>query len=112
MLFRSSIEDFAAGDVLQLSGVTGATASVEKLTIAAAGDILNFINSAIKQSTAINKAVYFVMGSDSYVVIDRGAPATDETFTNGSDSIVKLTGVNLDTAGFSFNSDNGTLALV
>lgn len=103
----SSIEDFSAGDVLQLSGVTG---SLKALSISAAGDILNFVNAAIKEATVATDAVYFVYGSDSYVVVDRGA--NTDTFTNGQDAIIKLVGVNLDTQGFSFNSTQGTIELV
>ena len=105
----SSIEDFSAGDVLQLQ-LGGVTGSLKALSISAAGDILNFVNAAIKEATAATDAVYFVYGSDSYVVVDRGT--STDTFTNGEDAIIKLTGVNLDTQAFSFNSTQGTIELV
>ena len=105
----STITDFATGDVLQLSGIT----SFAKLATVVQGttEVSAFANAAVKQAVDAVTAVYFVVGNDSYVVVDKGlTPAADETFKNGEDLIIKLTGVNLDNS--SFNSTSGTVELV
>ena len=112
----SEILDFQAGDVLQLQySNAGAAADVASLTKLAA--VLNentavfsdFVNAAIKEAAA-GAATWFNYKGDAYVVVDSHTNSAGDTFINGEDLIVKLTGINGD--NLSFNSDYGTAALI
>jgi len=112
----SEILDFKAGDVLQLQySNAGAAADVASLTKLAA--VLNentavfsdFVNAAIKEAAA-GAATWFNYKGDAYVVVDSHTNSAGDTFINGEDLIVKLTGINGD--NLSFNSDYGTAALI
>lgn len=122
----STIEDFQAGDVLQLlwnagsgSNATGADAVVNsfaKLTAtldAGTSVFTDYVSAAMEQMAATTTgtggdAVWFKIGNDSYVVIDNGVETTG-AFVNGEDLIVKLTGLDLTSA--SFNTTYGTVTL-
>ncbi|MBV7537201.1 hypothetical protein KW842_15645, partial [Duganella sp. sic0402] len=121
----SEITDFKAGDILQLRAFnTAATAVVDvagfgKLTATlneATATFSNFVDAAIKQAaqvatdagTDINAAVWFSFKGDTYVVVDNGTHTA--AFDNGTDSIVKLTGINGDS--LSWNATFATAALV
>jgi hypothetical protein len=112
----SEILDFKAGDVLQLQAFSGAAAadvsSLGKLAATlneSTAVFSDFVNAAIKQADA-GAAVWFNYKGDAYVVIDSDVNSVGDTFANGADLIVKLTGINGD--NLSFNSDFGTAALV
>ncbi len=111
----SSITDFQAGDVLQISGLSG-TNQFGKLTATlneSTAEFSNFVNAAILQA-GVNEAVWFQFNGNAYVVIDQAggtAPLGNGTsFENGIDSIIELVGVDL--ANASFNSVSHTVALV
>ncbi|VXC58190.1 DUF4214 domain-containing protein [Massilia sp. 9I] len=110
----SEITDFSAGDLLQLQAFNGTdTADVSvfgKLTATlneTTATFSNFVDAAIKQAGA-GEAVWFNYKGDLYVVVD--SDGSTDTFENGTDLIVKLTGVNGD--NLTFNSDFGTAGLV
>ncbi|WP_162251403.1 DUF4214 domain-containing protein [Massilia sp. Root418] len=114
----SEILDFKAGDLLQLQAYNNGTAaaadvsSLGKLTATlneSTAVFSDFVNAAIKQADA-GAAVWFNYKGDAYVVVDSDLNSTSDTFANGTDLIVKLTGINGD--NLSFNSDFGTAALV
>lgn len=129
----STIKDFQAGDVLQLQwfngDLAGAAAATQDVTsFAKLAANLNdstavfsdFVNAAMGQINAndgvtpgatadsAGGAVYFNFKGDAYVVVDSGA-ATDGTFANTEDLVIKLVGVNGD--NLSFNSTFATVAL-
>ena len=69
----------------------------------------DFVNAAIKEAGA-GAAVYFNYKGDAYVVIDSHTNSAGDTFINGEDLVVKLTGINGD--NLSWNSEFATVALV
>jgi S-layer protein len=107
----SSIVDFKLGDLLQLNETAGTavkafgalTATLNETTSVFA----NFVDAAIAQAAA-GEAVVFNFKGNAYVVIDQGDNSA--TFTNGTDSVVELVGV--DAANLSYNATYGTIALV
>jgi hypothetical protein len=114
----TDILDFQAGDLLQLqyySGAGTATADVTGFTKLAAtlnentAVFSDFVNAAIKEA-AVGAAVYFNYKGDAYVVIDSNVNSAADTFINGEDLVVKLTGINGD--NLSWNSDFATVALI
>ena len=125
----STIEDFQAGDVLQLlwnaASGSGASTTVQadavvnsfvKLTAtldAGTSVFTDYVSAAMQQMAATTAgtggdAVWFKIGNDSYVVVDNGVETTG-AFVNGEDLIIKLTGVDLTSA--SFNTTYGTVTL-
>jgi hypothetical protein len=115
----STITDFAAGDLLQLGFFDGTAAATvtefAKLTATlnpSTAVFSDYVNAAMAQASASGaegQAVWFMIGTNSYVVVDSG-DLSDGTFTNGEDLIIQLAGVNLNNA--SFNDTFGTIALV
>ena len=127
----ATITDFSAGDLLQFSywqnidsGSNGgpietfaSSFSNEKIALGATAVFQDYANAAIKAIKAIDGEVtWFQFGGDTYVVADRpeaidATPAVAETFINGQDFIVKLTGL-IDLNNASFNAEFGTIGLV
>jgi Ca2+-binding RTX toxin-like protein len=122
----SKIQDFSAGDKIQLSyWDTDASASSPPSTTAvdsfaklqasldeSTATFTNFVNAAFQEMTSAGDAVWFMFGGDSYVVIDSnvdaGAGYTAQTgFTDGEDLIVRVEDVDL--TGVSFNDTYGTI---
>ncbi len=103
----STVEDFTAGDLLQMTGaVAFKSAKVDLGNTAVFQDLAN----AAVASLGINEAGWFQFEGNTYVVMDAGANSTS-TFINGEDFIVKLTGT-LDLSNASFNNTSDTIALV
>lgn len=133
----SIINDFTAGDVLQLGwwditgSATAAASSFNKLVTDLNEETANFdsfMSAAMGQIKAANeadvgvgfggtsgtddalgKAVYFNFGGHAYVVVDSGVSTTG-AFTGTEDLVIRLAGVNSD--NLSFNSDYGSVALI
>ena len=106
----TSITDFQAGDLLELTGATSFGKLTANLNAGTAG-FTDYVNAAMQQAeltgSGAHDAVWFSFSGNSYVVLEQGGPAG---FTNGVDSIVQLTGVaSLDTA--SFNNTFDTVSL-
>lgn len=123
----STIEDFQAGDVLQLlwntdgssgndvgaDAVVNSFAKLSATLDAGTAQFSNYVTAAMEQMDATTSgtggdAVWFKFGSDSYVVVDNGIETTG-SFTNGEDLVIKLTGVDLTSA--SYNATYGTIGL-
>lgn len=115
----STIEDFSAGDLLQLAyhdGAAKVVTSFAKLGAALdAGTAVfsDYVNAAMVQAAATTAgtagdAVWFSFGGSSYVVVDSGTETTG-VFTGNEDLIIKLAGVDLTNA--SWNADFGTVSL-
>lgn len=103
----STVEDFQAGDLLQMSGAVAFKSA--KVDLGATAVFQDLANAAVA-SLGINEAGWFQVGGDTYVVMDAGANSTT-TFTNGEDLVVKLTGL-VDLSNASFNNTHDTIALV
>lgn len=97
----STIQGFAAGDKLNITGVT---AVVNAETIQ--GDTLDAaVTSAMTKTDSATTAVSFTWGNDTYVVMDTTIPANN-TFETG-DFLVKLAGV----TGVEFEVNSGNLVI-
>lgn len=109
----STITDFGVGnDMLLLLDSTGAAVKV-----------FNALQADLDESTAVfsdyaekaineakeKEAVYFNFNGDAYIVLANKGDNVD-LFTDGTDSIIKLTGI--DGNDLSFNADHGTVALI
>lgn len=112
----TTIEDFQAGDLLQLVlDASGPTVAAKFAKLEA--NVLGAVNSDSYISAVMDQlktqgggAVWFKHGSDTYIVADVGANSDGATFVGNEDLIIKLAGV--DGANLSFNSDYGTIALI
>lgn len=102
----ATITDFAAGDVLQITGA-GSFASAA-VVLGDTAVFQDYANAAINALGA-NDAGWFQFQGNTYVIADIGANET--AFNNGQDFIVKLTGL-VDLSQASFNATTGTIALV
>jgi hypothetical protein len=92
----TSVTDFAFGagnDKIDFSGAAAVTfealTSANATAIAADASLGDALTQAMSQLDA-DQATAFVYGGDAYVVFN---DATDNTFDNGADAVVKLTGV-------------------
>lgn len=112
----TTIEDFQAGDLLQLvlnAGVPTVATKFTKLEANVLGAVNSdsYIAAVMDQlKTQSGGAVWFKHGSDTYIVADVGANSDGATFVGNEDLIIKLTGI--DGANLSFNSTYGTVALI
>ena len=111
----SSIQDFKAGDVLELNVVAGTNVTAfNKLTAVLNENtsvFSNFVDAAIQQATA-GQAVWFQFKGNAYVVVDNveTGGASADVFQNGQDAVIELVGIDLNNA--SFNSTYATVALI
>jgi len=125
----SYIEDFQAGDKIQLTyfdtdtdgAGTDATSPVAIDTFTKLAATLDeststfgeFVDTAFTEMTTEGDAVWFKYNGDSYIVVDSNISsnsyAAQTAFNNGEDLIVKVTGVDLTDA--SFNTDSGTIEI-
>ena len=109
----ATITDLSAGDKIQFSeGAQNFAAS--KVVLANTAVFQDFANAAIA-ATNDGEVSWFQFGGDTYIIenvaIGQNSPDNEVTFTNGSDIIVKITGlVDLSTASFSASAD--TLLIV
>ena len=115
----TSIQDFQAGDVLELNVIGGGNVTAfNKLTAVLNENtsvFSNFVDAAIAQANA-GQAVWFQFKGNAYVVVDNvlSSGVVDATggavFENGQDAVIELVGIDL--ANASYNSAHGTIALI
>ena len=125
----SYIQDFQAGDKIQLSyfntntNGSGADAiapiAIDTLTKLAAtldegtASFTNFVTAAFQEMTDDGEAIWFSFGGDSYIVVDNNVASAyvkqDTGFVSGEDLIVRVE--NVDLTGMSFNSTYGTIEI-
>ena len=107
----TSIQEFQAGDVLELNVIGGGNVTAfAKLTAVLNEDtsvFSNFADAAIAQA-AVGEAVWFQFKGNAYVVVDNTTNSV--VFENNVDAVIQLVGVDL--ANASYNSTHGTIALV
>lgn len=101
----ATVTDFTAGDVLELAGTVSFAAS--KVVLGGTAVFQDYAN-AIAAGTVAGAASWFQFGGDTYVIQDNNASVA--SFTNGSDFVVKLTGL-VDLSNASFNNDFDSIAL-
>lgn len=102
----ATITDFAAGDLLKVTGVSAFKSA--KVTLGDTAVFQDYANAAIN-TLLTTEAGWFQFGGNTYVVADIGAETT--TFTNAQDFVIKLTGL-VDLSNASFNNTSDTIALV
>lgn len=101
----ATITDFAAGDLIQFTGSDSFQSA--GVTLGATAVFQDYANAAMN-AIGDDDVAWFQFGGDTYIVMDEGGDST--TFVNGTDLVVKITGlVDLSTA--SFNADDGTIGL-
>jgi S-layer protein len=103
--------DFAAGDLLDIDGAVSFAPA--KVVLGATAVFQDYANAAIN-TINVNGAGWFQFGGDTYVVADfeTSVPlASQSTFVNGEDFIVKLTGL-IDLSQASFNNQFDYISLV
>ncbi|MDD2978293.1 hypothetical protein [Aquabacterium sp.] len=111
----TSIQDFQAGDVLELNVIgAGNVTAFNKLTAVLNENtsvFSNFVDAAIQQATA-GQSVWFQFKGNAYVVVDNveTGGASADVFQNGQDAVIELVGIDLNNA--SFNSTHATVALI
>lgn len=107
----ATITDFAAGDLLQLTGVTSFRSA--KISLGDTAVFQDYANAAVNASdVGTGGAAWFTFGGNTYVVADMGGTdSTTQGFMDTQDFIVKLTGT-IDLSTASFNSTYGTIGLV
>jgi S-layer protein len=89
----SSITNFTSGiDKIGWNGTGTPTFNTTKVDVSGAATLADALDLAAASTTAATNGVvrYFNWGSDSYVVADQSNAGT---FTNSSDSVIKLVGV-------------------
>jgi len=110
----ATITDLAAGDKIKFSeGAANFAAS--KVVLANTAVFQDYANAAIAASSD-GEVSWFQFAGDTYIIENvaiggQNSPDNEVTFTNGSDIIVKITGlVDLSTASFSASADTLLIA--
>jgi S-layer protein len=101
--FYSSLNGWAAGDVIDFALVTTSASTVSplgaKITLGAAASFANYLDAAAISTTANTVAAvikWFNYGSNTYIAVDNSDLGS---FTDGFDSVVELVGTyNLSTS--------------
>lgn len=83
----STITDLAAGDTITLVNASGNTFTTTAVTLADGASLNDYLDAAC--NTADN-ARWFQFDGNTYVV---GSTAADTTYTNGTDTMVKILGL-------------------
>lgn len=108
----STITDITAGDVIDLDAANAGTVvfSQSAVTLASTAVFQDYANAAVNAlGTDSNNAAWFQFGGNTYIV-QSGDTTSGNDFVNGTDSIIKITGlVDLSTA--SYNQSIGTLEI-
>ena len=71
-----------------------------KVTLASTASFQDYANAAVDGTSAAKELAWFQYGGDTYVVVDNATGGA--TFVNGTDFIIKLTGL-IDLSQASFN---------
>lgn len=103
----STIKDFAAGDLIQIDGISAFKSG--KVDLGATAVFQDLANAAVT-ALAVNEAGWFQFDGNTYVVADKGTDSTT-SFVNGEDFVVKIVGL-VDLSNASFNDTHDTIALV
>jgi S-layer protein len=102
----ATITDLTAGDIIKFTA-TAATFNSSKVSLADTAVFQDYANAAVA-ATDTGDVSWFQIGGNTYV-IDNVSDGT--TFTNGTDVIVKITGL-VDLTNASFTSTGHTLVLL
>jgi S-layer protein len=103
-----NITDFSSGDSLKLANMTGTdtfiSTKVNLTALSSTASLSDAMNTAI-HGTSAAQINWFQSGGNTYVVQASGSHTVTTDFVDGTDLIVKLTGlVDLSAAGFNADS--------
>ena len=113
----STITDATAGDIVNLVDLGAETFQSTKVTLANTAVFQDYANAVVAAgaNASVNGYVgWFQFNGDTYVVESMHNGTTTPSFTNGTDLVVKLTGlVNLSTASiFNIGAAGGPLLAI
>ena len=109
----ATITDFTKGETIKFVSNANANFASSKVTLIAEATFDNYVTEAAKAADAVSGGTHgiawFQFGGNTFIVQDIDG---DAAFTNGADSIVKLTGL-VDLSASSFNEvGQGTLLFI
>ncbi len=109
----ATITDFTKGETIKFVSHANANFASSKVTLIAEATFDNYVTEAAKAADAVSGGTHgiawFQFGGNTFIVQDIDG---DAAFTNGADSIVKLTGL-VDLSASSFNeAAQGTLLYI
>ncbi|MBA5608606.1 DUF4214 domain-containing protein [Duganella sp. FT3S] len=104
----ATITDATAGDMIGLAQVGSVTFAQTKLALGATAVFQDYANAAVT-GTSQGDTVWFQFGGDTYIV-QHAYASTEAAFMNGTDLIVKLTGL-VDLSHASLSADHATLLI-
>ena len=100
----ATITDATAGDKIVVGAATTFVAA--KLTLGGTAVFQDYANLAVSSALAAAQDSWFQYGGDTYII--ENVAAAHASFVNGTDLVVKLTGL-VDLSLASFNTGNGTI---
>lgn len=107
----STITDPQSGDIVKFDGATAFKQAQVTLDPSGNPNLVSYADAAIA-SIATNEMAWFQYNGNTYIVMEASGSDSTNTFVNGTDFIVKLTGlVDLGT-GASYNSTGNLLEFV
>jgi S-layer protein len=107
----ATITDVNVGDIIKFAGLVDASAAFSQTQVSIAGTAVfqDYANAAVHTTApAIHDAAWFQYLGNTYIVVNN--VGSESSFTNGTDSIVKLTGL-VDLSHTSLNVSSGTLLI-
>ncbi len=102
------INGVTSGDTIMLEGATKFSSTKVALSVGADESLLNYANQAAKVLAQFEMG-WFQRGGNTFIVQDRDG---NNSFDNGADMIVMITGVVDLGTGASYNVDSNTLTIV
>ena len=100
----ATITDAAVSDKIVLSGATSFVAA--KLALGGTAVFQDYANLAVSSALAAHQDSWFQYGGDTYII--ENVAAAHASFVNGTDLVVKLTGL-VDLSHASFSTTNGAI---
>ncbi len=109
----ATITDASVGDTIKMAVLGADTFSQSKITLGGTAVFQDYANAAINAGgdAHVNGAIaWFQYNGDTYIVESLHNAVTTHDFQNGSDIVVKLTGL-VDLSHTSLSTANGTLLI-
>lgn len=100
----STIADLAEGDTITLAAGLGNAFTSTKVSLTSSATFNDYLDAA---SAAADTAKWFQFGGDTYLV---GSAAADSSYTNGTDTVVKISGL-IDLSSSTISNDVLTIVL-
>lgn len=104
----ATITDALSGDVIQFTGATSFKAA--GLSLDSTAVFQDYANAAIVSGN-VNQMVWFNYGGNTYIVMETSSSDANDSFVNGTDVVVKITGTLDLSTGASYNATSNTLEI-